>query len=98
MLSAWLLAAGVLTACPRPVNNPVDPNEDPTASKPDPADGETIEPAAEPPPDAGPPSPLPRPPTAPTTPEPSPPSLDDRVPVQPASPPPVDSRNAPLAV
>ncbi|HUS68575.1 MAG TPA: hypothetical protein VMZ28_28765 [Kofleriaceae bacterium] len=95
-LSAWILAAGVLTACPRPVSNPVDPADDPTASKPDPDDADTIEPAAAPPTDAGPPSPK-TPPTVPPTPEPSP-TVEDGLPVQPASPPPVDPKNAPLAV
>jgi hypothetical protein len=96
-LSAGLLLVAVLTACPRPVNNPADPGDDPTAgaTKTRPEDGDTIEPAASPPADAGPPTPVPGPP-APPAPEPSP-SNEDAFPIQPSSPPPAP-KNAPLSV
>lgn len=97
MLSAGILLAGILTACPRPVTNPLDPNDDPTAgaTQTDPDDGETIDPVAPPPSDAGPPTSMPAPPEQP--PEPSP-SVEDGFPVQPATPPPIDPKNAPLSV
>jgi hypothetical protein len=76
-----------LVACPRPIENPADP-EKPVAADPD--DGDTVEPSRPAPGDAG----LP-PPVDPVPDDPSPTGTDPAV--EPA-PPPMDPKNAPLRV
>jgi hypothetical protein len=80
-----------LVACPRPIENPVDPDK-PVAADPD--NGDTVEPNNPAPArDAGPPPPIdPTPPSNPEVPE-----GREQPAVNPA-PPPMDPKNAPLRV
>jgi hypothetical protein len=78
-----------LVACPRPIENPADPDKPVTA---DPGRANTVEPDHPAPGDAGPPPP----PTAPVPDDPAPAS-SDRPAVDPA-PPPMDPKYAPLRV
>jgi len=78
-----------LVACPRPIDNPADPDH-PVAT--DPAKGETVEPNRPAPGDAGPP-----PPVEPFQVVPPPPEGREQPAVDPA-PPPMDPKNAPLRV
>jgi len=80
-----------LVACPRPIENPVDPDK-PMAADPD--KGDTVEPNNPAPAgDAGPPPPIdPAPPSDPQTPQ-----GREQPAVNPA-PPPMDPKNAPLRV
>jgi hypothetical protein len=78
-----------LVACPRPIENPADPDR-PVAA--DPAQGNTVEPNRPAPGDAGPP-----PAVEPTPIDPSPPEGREHPAVDPA-PPPMDPKNAPLRV
>jgi hypothetical protein len=77
-----------LVACPRPIENPADPDKPITA---DPERGDTVEPDHPAPGDAG-----PTPPVNPVPDDPAPAS-SDRPAVDPA-PPPMDPKNAPLRV
>ena len=78
-----------LCACPRPIENPADP-EKPVAAEPD--QGDTVEPDRPAPGDAGPP-----PPIDPVPSEPGEPEGREQPAVNPA-PPPMDPKNAPLRV
>ncbi len=77
-----------LVACPRPIENPANPDKPITG---DPGRGDTVEPGHPAPGDAGPP-----PPVDPVPDDPAPAS-SDRPAVDPA-PPPIDPRTAPLRV
>lgn len=81
-----------LCACPRPIDNPVNPDQ-PVAGEPD--KGDVIEPGRPAPGDAGAPPPIdPRP-------DPDPPEVPqgrEQPAVNPSPPPPMDPKNAPLRV
>lgn len=81
-----------LCACPRPIENPADP-EDPVAAEPD--KGDVVDPKRPAPGDAGPVAPI-----DPLPSEPDPPEVPDgreQPAVNPAAPP-MDPKNAPLRV
>ena len=85
-----------LVACPRPIDNPADPDP-PIAT--DPSKGDTVEPNRPAPGDAGPAGP-----TRPINPVPDDPATDpategrEHPAVEPVAPPPMDPKNAPLRV
>ncbi|HEU5060110.1 MAG TPA: hypothetical protein VFU21_26440 [Kofleriaceae bacterium] len=81
-----------LCACPRPIENPADPDQ-PVAGEPD--KGDVIEPGRPAPGDAGPPPPIEPLPTDPDPPE--VPSGREQPAVNPVAPP-MDPKNAPLRV
>jgi hypothetical protein len=79
-----------LVACPRPIDNPANPNP-PVNAEPD--KGNTVEPGNPAPGDAGPPPPVNPPASEPTSPE----GSSEHPAVDP-TPPPIDPKNAPLRV
>jgi hypothetical protein len=78
-----------LVACPRPIENPADPDP-PIAT--DPAEGDTVEPNRPAPGDAGPTPSIKSVPVDPAT------EGREQPAVEPVAPPPMDPKNAPLRV